>query len=84
VVAKDGSVGGSGEREEQEVVIRGEFITLGQLLKLVGEVESGGNVKDYLAEIAPLVNGEPDNRRGRKLRPGDLVELEYQGAIRIG
>lgn len=84
MVAKDGSVGGSGEREEQEVVIRGEFITLGQLLKLVGEVESGGNVKDYLAEIAPLVNGEPDNRRGRKLRPGDLVELEYQGAIRIG
>jgi len=70
--------------EEQEVTIRTEYITLGQLLKLVGEVDSGGNVKDYLAEIAPLVNGEPDNRRGRKLRPGDLIELEYRGLIRIG
>ncbi|MBS1992124.1 MAG: S4 domain-containing protein YaaA [Cyanobacteria bacterium SZAS LIN-2] len=69
--------------EEQEVVIRGEFITLGQLLKLVGEVGSGGNVKDYLAEISPLVNGEPECRRGRKLRPGDRIELEYQGHFLI-
>jgi len=67
----------------KDIAIRGEYITLGQLLKLVGEVESGGNVKDYLFAESPLVNGEQENRRGRKLRAGDIVELKYEGAFRL-
>ncbi len=64
-----------------EIAIRGEFITLGQLLKLVGEVRSGGTAKDYLIDETPLVNGEPEKRRGRKLRPGDTVQLRYEGTL---
>jgi ribosome-associated protein len=64
-----------------EIAIRGEYITLGQLLKLVGEVRSGGTAKDYLIDETPLVNGEPEKRRGRKLRPGDTVELRYEGKL---
>jgi S4 domain protein YaaA len=67
----------------KDIAIRGEFITLGQLLKLVGEVRSGGTAKDYLIDETPIVNGEPENRRGRKLRPGDTVVLRYEGAIHL-
>lgn len=68
--------------EMKEIVIRGEFITLGQLLKLIGEVGSGGNIKEYLSVEIPLVNGEPEQRRGRKLRPGDTVECKGSGTVR--
>jgi len=67
----------------QEITLRSEFITLGQLLKLVGEVASGGDVKDYLAVAEPLVNGEVETRRGRKLRNGDVVVLEGQGEFNL-
>jgi ribosome-associated protein len=48
---------------------------LGQLLKLADVVEGGGEVKDYLAEVPVLVNGEPEDRRGRQLHPGDVVAV---------
>ena len=53
--------------------VRGEHITLGQLLKMVGIIGTGGEAKFYLAETAVQVNGEPEQRRGRKLHPGDFV-----------
>jgi ribosome-associated protein len=49
------------------------MIRLGQLLKLADVVEGGGEVKDYLAEVPVRVNGEPEDRRGRQLHPGDVV-----------
>jgi ribosome-associated protein len=49
------------------------MIRLGQLLKLADIVGGGGEVKDFLATATVLVNGEPDNRRGRQLHPGDVV-----------
>ncbi|HEY9790108.1 MAG TPA: RNA-binding S4 domain-containing protein [Candidatus Obscuribacterales bacterium] len=63
-----------------DIVVR-DYITLGQLLKLAGEVNSGGEVKPYLASESPLVNGQPENRRGRKLRAGDTVILKHVGQI---
>ena len=52
-----------------------EYIELGQLLKAMDLVSSGGEAKVYLYENSVLVNGEHEDRRGRKLRTGDLVEL---------
>lgn len=63
--------------------MRGEYITLGQLLKLTGEVGGGGDVKAYLSAHSLLVNGESENRRGRKLRPGDKVVLPAAGEITL-
>jgi ribosome-associated protein len=57
----------------REVPIRSETIKLGQLLKLAGLIGSGSDAKDFLAEEAVLVNGEPEVRRGRQLRVGDVV-----------
>ncbi len=56
-----------------EIPIRGESIRLGQLLKLAGVVDSGSEVKALLAEQPALVNGLPEDRRGRQLNLGDTV-----------
>jgi ribosome-associated protein len=57
----------------RDVPIRGEMIRLGQLLQLAGIVGGGGGAKAFLANEQVLVNGEPDNRRGRQLHHGDVV-----------
>jgi ribosome-associated protein len=57
-----------------EIQIRGDTIRLGQLLKLAGLIGSGSEARDFLAAERVLVNGEPENRRGRQLHPGDTVE----------
>jgi ribosome-associated protein len=58
-----------------EIHIRGDTIRLGQLLKLAGVIGSGSEAKDLLAAEQVLVNGEPEDRRGRQLRPGDVVRV---------
>jgi len=56
--------------------IFGEFIKLDSFLKAVNEAASGGEAKIMVAEGFVSVNGEIELRRGRKLRPGDYVEIE--------
>jgi ribosome-associated protein len=60
---------------EQDVPIRGDTIRLGQLLKLAGVVSSGSETKSLLASEDVLVNGEPEERRGRQLHAGDSVSV---------
>ena len=54
---------------------RDGMIRLGQLLKAAGLVDTGGEAKLVLAEGLVTVNGEVELRRGRQLRPGDVVAL---------
>jgi ribosome-associated protein len=51
------------------------MIRLGQLLKLAGVIDSGAEVKAFLAVEPVLVNGEREARRGRQLSPGDIVAI---------
>jgi ribosome-associated protein len=60
---------------EREIEIRGEMIRLGQLLKLAGLIDAGGEAAAYLTSHLVRVNGEPETRRGRQLRPGDQVSV---------
>ena len=53
-----------------------EFITLQSLLKITDIISTGGMVKAYLAENEVLVNGELEDRRGRKLYPGDEIKVD--------
>ena len=62
-------------KETVIIEIRDEFITLGQLLKKADIVSNGGEVKFFLAENKVLVNGEDENRRGKKLYHGDTIEI---------
>ena len=52
------------------------YITLNVLLKITGIIDTGGMAKFYLAENPVKVNGEDENRRGRKLYPDDVIEVE--------
>ncbi len=60
----------------QEVEIRGEVIRLGQLLKLVDVAASGGDARALIASGGVTGNGEPETRRGRQVRRGDVVRAE--------
>jgi S4 domain protein YaaA len=59
----------------RRIVITSEYITLGQLLKYASILQSGGEARAFLAETKVSVNGLPENRRGRKLYPGDRVSI---------
>ena len=61
-----------------------DTIRLGQLLKLVDAVPTGAQVKDVLLAGAVQVNGEPEERRGRQLRTGDVVQVEGREEVRVG
>lgn len=62
--------------EESQIKISTPYITLGQLLKLSNIISNGGEAKFYLATHNVFINSELDSRRGRKIYPGDLVEIE--------
>ena len=60
-----------------KITIRDDFIKLGQAMKLAGLVETGVEAKYEIEEGRVTVNGEPENRRGRKLYKGD--SFTYKG-----
>ena len=51
-------------------------IKLDQFIKLTGIVGTGGQAKALIQDGAVQVNGDVETRRGRKLKPGDVVEFE--------
>ncbi len=59
----------------KEIKIHSEYITLGQLIKYLGIVNTGGEIKVFLSENSVFVNEMPENRRGKKLYPGDFVQI---------
>jgi len=63
--------------------IRGEYITLGQLVKVLGLISMGGEIREFLSQTDLLVNGEPEDRRGRKLRHDDVLTLPDGSRVRI-
>ena len=67
----------------REVSIGGDTIRLGQFLKLADLIDTGGEGKILITSGDVTVNGEVDVRRGRQLRPGDVVRVLGRGA-RVG
>lgn len=59
-----------------QIQITSQYITLGQFIKFADIIQSGGEAKSYLATHEVIINGERDNRRGRKLRTTDVVEID--------
>lgn len=50
-------------------------MTLGQAIKAANVVGSGGEAKLIIQSGEVRVNGEVETRRGRRLVPGDVVEV---------
>lgn len=61
-----------------KISITTEYITLGQFLKFAHIISNGGDAKIYLLTTAVYVNGELEQRRGRKLRNLDIIKIKDQ------
>ena len=66
----------------RDIPIRGDTIRLGQLLKLSGLADSGGEARALVERGGVTVNGEVETRRGRQLHPGDEIVAEGE-SVRI-
>ena len=62
----------------EEIKISTEYIKLDQLLKFSGVAENGADAKDMILNEIVLVNGEVCTMRGKKLRTGDEVLVEFE------
>lgn len=69
--------------QEEKIKISTEFIKLEALLKFAGVVETGGEAKLAIQEGDVKVNGEVCTMRGKKLCPGDRVELGNELALLV-
>ncbi len=65
--------------ERERVVIKESYITLSRLLKAVDIIATGGEAKWFLMENDVFLNGERETRRGKKLYPGDIIEVDGKG-----
>lgn len=65
----------------KDFAIKGEYITLSQFLKEESIISSGGQAKWYLKEHPVILNGQKEDRRGKKLHVGDelvIDDLQYR------
>ena len=65
----------------EKIILRDEYIKLGQALKAAGLVGSGVDAKMVIADGLVSVNGEVEYQRGKKLRGGDLVEFNGESIL---
>ncbi|EOT26234.1 S4 domain-containing protein YaaA [Enterococcus saccharolyticus] len=66
---------------KEKIILKSDYMTLGQVLKEVNVISSGGQAKWYLAENTIFIDGEPENRRGRKIYDGMMIEIPEVGTF---
>ncbi len=59
-----------------EVKISTEYIKLDSAMKLSGAAVMGSDAKHFILGGEVFVNSEEENRRGRKLYPGDCFSFD--------
>ena len=64
--------------QKDRITITTEFIKLDSLLKFANAVATGGEAKQIVQDGLVKVNGETCTMRGKKIRPGDVVEVDGQ------
>lgn len=64
--------------QKDSITITTEFIKLDSLLKFANAVATGGEAKQIVQDGLVKVNGETCTMRGKKIRPGDVVEVDSQ------
>ena len=65
-------------KKYEKISITSEFITLGQFLKFANVISNGGEAKFFIAENDILVNEIDCKMRGKKLYPGDKIEINNE------
>lgn len=69
------------EFHKQEIKISTEFIKLDQLLKFSGIAENGAMAKEMILDEIVTVDGEVCAMRGKKIRSGNVVRVEFEDEI---
>lgn len=67
----------------EKVIIRDDFIKLGQAMKLAGMVGSGVDAKMLIQDGQVEVNGKVEYQRGKKLYEGDVITFNGE-SVQIG
>ena len=67
----------------EKVIIRDDFIKLGQAMKLACMVGSGVDAKMLIQDGQVEVNGEVEYQRGKKLHEGDVITFNGE-SVQIG
>ena len=67
----------------EKVIIRDDFIKLGQAMKLAGMVGSGVDAKMLIQDGQVEGNGEVEYQRGKKLHEGDVITFNGE-SVQIG
>ncbi len=62
----------------ETIVLREDYIKLGQALKAAGFVESGVEAKEVILDGLVKVNGKVELQRGKKLHDKDTVEYNNE------
>ncbi|WP_382401387.1 S4 domain-containing protein YaaA [Lentibacillus salinarum] len=70
-------------QKPEKITIQTDYIPLGQFIKLLNIFDSGGMIKAFLQDVGVLVNGETEHRRGRKLYPDDVIEIDDMGVYMV-
>jgi len=64
--------------------VRGEYIELIQLMKVLDIAETGGQAKQMVEDGLVKVNGVVESRKRAKLRPGDRIEVRGRKVLLTG
>ena len=67
----------------KEIKIESEYIKLDQFLKLSAMVQTGGHAKIIIKDGLVKVNNELCLERGKKLRPGDIIEVDTEHLFKL-
>ncbi len=67
--------------QTEKIKISTEYIKLDQLLKFSGVAQNGADAKDMILDGIVDVNGSECTMRGKKLRPGDEVIVNFEDEI---
>lgn len=60
----------------EKIILKDEYIKLGQAIKAAGLVSSGVDAKFVIQDGLVKVNGVVELQRGKKLYNGDIVEFD--------
>lgn len=67
----------------EKVTINTEFIKLDQLLKWIGIADNGAIAKMIILNGDVKLNGNVVLERGKKIRKGDIIEVDGAGSYEI-
>ena len=68
----------------EKAEIKGDYIQLDQFLKRENRIASGGETGFFLEEHDVRLNGEKVREKRKKLRPGDILEIDGKSCEIIG